>query len=119
MSGNGFDNFVFDRTACLSELAEFRELLESNTELSEQDQLLPKFRGWRHLTAFMGSYHPKCIRRDLLKSEFPFWESFRADFVIGDSSSKTYVLVEFEDAKRDSLFSVDMPRKLSPHGHRM
>ena len=94
----------FEPRICRSQLAEFRQLLQSKQSLSERDDILPFFRERRHLSAFVGSYHPQINRFDRVAFEYDIFGDFTADLVVGDSLKKSYCFVEFEDATPNSIF---------------
>ncbi len=96
--------FQLDFSKCLAELEEYKNLLLQE-ELTEQDDILPFFKKREHLSAFIASYVPGISRFDRLKHEFTLFGDFRADLVVGDSSSHNYCFIEFEDGKGDSVFS--------------
>ncbi|MEM9275497.1 MAG: Shedu immune nuclease family protein [Cyanobacteria bacterium P01_F01_bin.143] len=95
--------FRLSLTKCVSELDEFDKLLQ-NEELQEAKDILPFFKKNLHLSAFLGSYVPNINRFDILKHEFTFFGDFRADLVVGDSITRNYCFIEFEDATRNSIF---------------
>jgi hypothetical protein len=39
-----------------------------------------------------------------LAHEYPLYGDFKADLIVGDSSTRNYLLVEFEDGRPDSIF---------------
>ncbi|MBD2409977.1 hypothetical protein FACHB389_28480 [Nostoc calcicola FACHB-389] len=100
----GLDSFTLDLKQCLCELEEFESLLDTNTELKENKDILPFFKQRLHLSAFIGLYVPQIIRCNQIKHEFTLYGDFRADLVVGDSINNTYCFVEFEDATQDSIF---------------
>src|SRR5437773_550343 len=97
--------FNIELPECSRELAEFQALLEGKTALSERDDILPFFRTHKHLAALVGSYNPKINRFDRLATEFNLFGDYACDLVIGDSASKNFCFVEFEDASPTSIFS--------------
>jgi hypothetical protein len=99
-----FDAIVFDRSVCLTELQEFKTLLDVNVELNEQRQILPFFKKHKQLSALLGTYNPKNLRKNAIAHELELFGDFACDLAVGDSLSHAYCLVEFEDASRKSLF---------------
>lgn len=99
-----FEPFTFDYDLSIKELKEFEELLLSKNELSEKDVILPFFRKRKQLTALIGTLHPNIARFDKVAFELSLMGTFACDVAIGDSNSKSYCLIEFEDAKKDSMF---------------
>lgn len=99
-----FEPFTFDYSLSVKELNEFQEFLKSKNELSEKDEILPFFRKRKQLTALMGTLNPNIARFDRVAFELSLMGTFACDVAIGDSISKSYCLIEFEDAKKDSMF---------------
>jgi len=89
---------------CINELEKFEALLASKAELKERDEILPFFNANRHLAAFLGTYIPDIANPDRLAHEYDIFGDFACDLAVGDSKSKTFLLIEFEDAKPESLF---------------
>jgi len=99
-----FISHAFSTDNCVKELSEFKSLLDSNSELDELGEILPFFRDRPDLTAFIASATPNLDRYDLLAYELDLFGTFACDAVIGDSETKTFLFVEFEDAKPNSIF---------------
>jgi hypothetical protein len=102
-----FEPFAFSPDRCREELVAFKVLLDSRPELSERADILPFFGAHRHLAAFTGSLNPNLHVFDRLATEYDLFGDFRADVVVGDSQANAYTLIEFEDAKRESVFRAD------------
>lgn len=100
-----FTSFSFDVVTCQSELNDLKELLQSKEELAEKQDILPFFRKRQHLSAFIASGFPSMDRYDLLAYEFDIFGDFIADLVVGDSHSETFLFVEFEEGKQNSIFT--------------
>lgn len=98
------DPFTFDPKQCIKELDQFDALLKSKSELDERMDILPFFKANPHLAAYTGSYAPSMVEFDRLNTEYTFYGDFRADLLVGDWNRKSYCLIEFEDAKADSIF---------------
>jgi hypothetical protein len=94
---------VFDKTQCRKELADFKALLDSKQDLSEQKDLQPLFKRCLHLTAFIGSYVPDISFAKQYAFEFPLVGDFTMDLVVGDSAKEKFLIVEFEDGTPDSI----------------
>ena len=99
-----FEPFVFNYKKALQELSDFENLLSSNAELGENQDILPFFRENKNLSMFVGALNPNILSFDQLAFELDLWGDFVCDLAIGDSKSGSYCLVEFEDAKSDSIF---------------
>ncbi|MFB2938535.1 Shedu anti-phage system protein SduA domain-containing protein [Aerosakkonemataceae cyanobacterium BLCC-F154] len=96
--------FEFDVRLCIEQLTEFQQLLARRRNLSEREEILPFFRNRPHLSAFVGTYHPKINRYDRIAFEYDLFGDFASDLVIGDYSNNAYCFVEFEAAESDSIF---------------
>lgn len=94
----------FDPEVCREQLDALDDLLRRKDDLSEQGDVLPFFRAQRHLSAYIGTYHGRLSRPDRLAFEFEMFGEFNPDLVVGDYRRSAYVLVEFEEAKPDSIF---------------
>jgi hypothetical protein len=97
-------------TQCKQDLADFKMLLDSKPALSEQKDILPFFEAHKHLAALIGAYNPKINRFDRLASEFSLFGDYTCDLVIGDSVSRHFCFVEFEDASPSSVFTTKKGR---------
>jgi hypothetical protein len=97
--------FAFDIKQCKKELKEFGDILRKNVTLSEQKIVLPFFKKSKHLGAFIGFMHSNIGRFDRFASEFSFYGQFSCDLISGDSITKSYCIVEFEDAESKSIFA--------------
>ena len=84
------------------QLDEFQALLVHPT-LSEGD-LHALFRESRQLTMFMKCYHAGIHYPDFVRHEFELMGQYRCDLVVGDSRSRNFCLIEFEDAGPNSVF---------------
>lgn len=82
----------------------FDRLLESKEQLSEKDDILPFFKISLNISLLIGSYFPNIRKCDVLAHEYPIYGDFRADLIVGDSDRREYLLVEFENGAKDSLF---------------
>lgn len=103
----------FDLAQCLRELSEFKDLLDSNDELSERKHILKFFRSRRQLASQICHVSLSIKSVDCLAFEFDIFGDFVCDVSIGDTTEGAYCFVEFEDAKRDSIF-VKRPKKSTP-----
>ena len=99
-----FEDHSFDPVQCRREVEELGDFLISSQTLRERADIQPFFRQRRQLCAYIGSYVPDVIPADKIAFEFPFFGDFTADFVVGNSKTHSYCLVELEDAKSDSIF---------------
>ena len=99
-----FDHHALSIQECAKELQKLETLLSSKSELKERDEILPFFRENKHLASFIGSYIPDIANPDRLAIEYDLFGDFSCDLAVGDSTSQTFLLVEFEDARPESLF---------------
>jgi len=99
-----FSQLDFDPRICLQQLEEFKQLLQSRQSLSERNDILPFFRERQHLSAAVGFYNPDIIQPSQIAFEYDMFGDFASDLVVGDSVSKAYCFVEFEDAAPNSIF---------------
>ena len=99
-----FSAFEFKPISCRRELAELQKILQSGRALSESDDILPFFRKRQHLSASIGTLHPRIVRTDLIAYEYDIFGDFAADLVVGDSVTKAYCFIEFERADQNSIF---------------
>ena len=99
-----FLDLDFDRAACKRELAEFGDLLATNRELRERDQIQPFFEQRLQLSAFAASCMFVVGRVNRVALKFPMFGDFEADLVVGNFKQRAFCFVEFEDAGEDSVF---------------
>lgn len=112
------DSVDFSLPDCQQELEEFRDLLENNDALSEEEDILPHFKERKQLSLLLGTYHGELTAPDQFASEFRLFGEFRADLAVGDSEKGAFVLIEFEDATESSVFQ-DAGRERSHFGRRL
>jgi hypothetical protein len=108
-----FEPFQFDYRLGLKELGEFERFLATNDELGERNDIQPFFKERKHLSAFIGALNPNIVRFNRLAFELNLMGSFSCDLAVGDSITGSYCLIEFEDAKEDSVFKKH-PNKSTP-----
>lgn len=83
-------------------LLELKSILTATDEIEEKT-LLDFFQKRPQLIAFMGVL-TDFGQIDRYAYEFPIASDLRTDFVIGSSEDNSYLLVEFESGKSDSIF---------------
>jgi len=93
-----------DPAECRKEWQNFKDLLDSKPELSEQNDILPFFKRCKDLSILICHYFPHVKNPDIFAHEYEINGDFVADLVVGDSKAHTYLLVEFEDGAPDSIF---------------
>jgi hypothetical protein len=92
-----------DFNAAETELADFKEFLDGNPEFSET-AVVSLLKSKLNLCCLLGSMVAGVPKADVYKFEFQIQGVFRADFVAGHLQQQRFVLVEFEDGGRHSLF---------------
>jgi len=97
------NSLSFDPIQARQEWQDYQSLLQTHLELEEAKDVLPFFKVRHHLSLLIGycyvSYEPNCFGH-----EFDIFGDFRADLIVGDFSTRHYLLIEFEDGKPDSIF---------------
>lgn len=94
----------FDRNNCRLEWNHFDNLLKTKAALDENNDILPFFKNRHDLSLLITSYFPHIKNADVLAHEFPIYGDFKADLIVGDSSTNSYLLIEFENGSSDSIF---------------
>jgi hypothetical protein len=92
-----------DFNAAENELADFKKFLDNNPEFSET-AVVSLLKTKINLCCLLGSMAAGVPRSDVYKFEFQIQGVFRADFVAGHLQQQRFVLVEFEDGTKNSLF---------------
>jgi hypothetical protein len=95
---------VFDKHKCRLEWNEFDQHLKKYPVLDENKHVLPFFKARHDLSLLIAKYVPRTANADVLAHEYPLYGDFKADLIVGDSSTHNYLLVEFEDGRPDSIF---------------
>jgi hypothetical protein len=101
---------VFDPTAFREELTAFDALLKGKANLSERDDIIPFFKGRKHLTAYIGTLYLNIAVATEVCYEFDIGGSFRADMLLGSKADGRFCIVEFEPGEEGALFK-KQPRK--------
>jgi hypothetical protein len=94
----------FSHRQCQQEAEELRDLPAANKVLKEREHILPFFKARKHLSAFLGCYVSGIINFDLVAHELSLMGKFSCDVAVGDSRTKYYAFIEFEDARPQSIF---------------
>ena len=95
---------TLDPAICRAQWSEFSTLLATRATLSEQKDVLPFFKSRKDLSLLICNYFPNIKVPDRFAHEFEIYGDFVADLVVGDSKSKHYLLIEFENGESDSIF---------------
>lgn len=94
-----FDPAIFRR-----ELNEFETLLKNKSDLKEREDVIPFFKGRKHLTAYIGTLHLQVAVATEVCFEFEISGNFRADVLLGRKSANQFCIVEFEPGEEDAIF---------------
>jgi hypothetical protein len=81
---------VFDKHKCRQEWNEFDQHLKKYSVLDENKNVLPFFKNRHDLSLLIAKYVPRTANADVLAHEYPLYGDFKADLIVGDSS--TYIL---------------------------
>lgn len=95
---------IFDPVVGRTQWNDFSTMLTSKATLSEQKDVLPFFKSRKDLSLLICNYFPNIKKPDRFAHEFEIYGDFVADLVVGDSTSKHYLLVEFENGEPNSVF---------------
>jgi Domain of unknown function (DUF4263) len=92
-----------------AELKAFKALLDGKGQgdLGEMSDLLPFFDAHEQLCALMGMYNPKIVdyQNICIAREFSIFGDHKADLAIADIKNREFCFIEFEDAKKASIFN--------------
>jgi hypothetical protein len=110
----GFEPITLDITHLRGELDEFEGFLSSADHLKERKQIAPFFKQKNHLVAALGYTHAGIAHPDRVSTELSLFGDFTCDAASGDSVSKAFLLVEFEDATEHSVLGSALPGKVKP-----
>lgn len=97
-------NHVLNPAKGRTQWNEFSTLLANKTTLSEQKDVLPFFKNRKDLSLLICNYFPNIKKPDRFAHEFEIYGDFVADLIVGDSTTKHYLLVEFENGEPNSVF---------------
>jgi hypothetical protein len=104
---------VPNRRVLLQKIEDYKAFLSGNPR-AERTEFLPFFAARDQLCAYLATINGAVPQADYAAHKFSLWGDFVCDMVRGAKQSTRFVLVEFEDAGRASLF-----RKVSgPRGKR-
>ena len=111
---------AFDSVSCLRQVGALEALLSQKETLKEQEDILPFFKqapdlslmalGWFPSPDFARLHLGPGQPPNVLAHEYDLNGLFIVDLIVGDHEAHKYVLVEFEDAQRDSLFTRRKPK---------
>ena len=100
------NELTIDLKECEKLLDDFKNLLDTNDEISEgkADGLLKFFQSRPQLIILIGKWR-FAMDAKFYKPELNLFNEFRADFAVCDSKKKNFLFIEFEDARKNSVFS--------------
>lgn len=115
-----FEDHSLSIETCVNELEALKNLLASKKELKERAEILPFFKKHRQLSAYIGTtYVPLLDEPNKIAFEYDLFGDFTCDLVVGDWKHKKFLFVEFENAKKDSLFSKKKSKTTTEWGSRL
>ena len=80
--------------------------LATRPEFTEAADVTPLFAAHPQIAHLAAGYHLPHYANVACR-EFDLFGNFRCDWVVGDTALREYVLIEFEDARRDRVFEPD------------
>lgn len=113
------DEIAFDPRRGHKQVAELRTWLSGKGELSEREDVLPFFRDRPQLALLFGLLNPKVGWPDRIGWEFDIFGDFACDLVVGEWATRTYSFIEFEDARRESIFARQGQKATREWGRRL
>jgi hypothetical protein len=96
--------FRFTPDAFRTQLRDFRAWLSEHEDLYEATDIIPFLKQREQLAAAFSFCTTEVIVPDRIAFEFDLFGMFRCDLVIGDSARGTFLFIEFEDGRLDSIF---------------
>lgn len=109
----GFEPIALDRNQLQAELNDFETFLRSTKRLKEREHIAPFFKQRKHLVAALGLTGGVAVP-DRVSTELSLFGDFACDAASGDSVSKAFLLIEFEDATERSVLRSADPGKVKP-----
>ena len=97
--------FDFDFPLCRQQVGEIETWLKSKDELSEGNDIGPFFRDRPQMASLIGMTNSSISQLDRIAWEFDIFGDFRCDLAVGDWEKGAYCFIEFEDARKGSVFS--------------
>lgn len=99
-----FEPITLDASDLSRELDELAAFLDDNATLKERTQIIPFFKRRMQLTAAIGTFHGGISLPDRVASELDLFGDFICDMASGDSATNSFLLIELENAEKDSIF---------------
>jgi hypothetical protein len=103
MTSGILSNHIIDFSKAEGELDEYKEWIDTNIEFDESrvvSELKHRIDLCLLIQLAAGKGHPDCY-----KHEFTIQGALRADLVVGSTTAKHFVLVEFESGEKGSIFN--------------
>lgn len=98
-----FEAIKFSLSTAETELTSFKGWLTSKTFVGERE-VVAEVRSRRNMCCLLASVGGMPAP-DLIKFELTLQGLFRTDLAFGNDATRQFVLIEFEDAREDSIFS--------------
>jgi hypothetical protein len=109
----------FEPNRCPVQLSSLRDLLAAKSELSEADDIQPLFKACHQLVFLLGLGILGINKVNQFAFEFDVFGNYTADLVIGNSETRTYCAIEFEDARENSVLHKTAGRAQKEWGRRL
>ena len=115
-----FTDIDFDYATFKREIQEYEDFLNSKVDLDEMADIQPFFKLRPTLTSHIASSISNISVPNKIAFEYNIFGDFACDLAVGNTDSNTYCFIEFEDAKKKSLFIEDRKHKYKPsYGQRL
>ncbi|MEI7594490.1 MAG: Shedu anti-phage system protein SduA domain-containing protein [Bacteroidota bacterium] len=108
-----FKDILFDYNQFKTELTEFETFLNLKKELSEQKDIQPFFKARPLLSSQIATAIASISLPNKIAFEYNIFGDFGCDLAIGNTENNTYCFIEFEDARKNSLFKEEVKYKSS------
>jgi hypothetical protein len=110
----GFEPIALNRIQLQAELDDFEVFLTCTKSLKERKHIAPFFKQKKHPVAALGLTNSGIAMPDRVSTELSLFGDFTCDAASGDSVSKAFLLIEFEDATERSVLGSAGPGKVKP-----
>lgn len=112
-----FSDLSFDFQTFKRQIEEYEDFLKKE-ELDEKRDIQPFFHARPLLSAQIGTFFSDLQIPDKIAFEYDIFGDFACDLAVGNTKINAFCFVEFEDAKKDSLFRLETKYKPS-YGQRL
>lgn len=99
------NNFKINYNDLEGEIILFKNMLDSKDELNEREDIISFIKVNHNFAAFLAALNSDVVEYTFLKSEFSLQNKFYIDLAIGDKERGAFCFIEFEDGKKDSIFT--------------